>query len=163
MRNTEIITQKIFTPGTLIHKLAQIRLTGATVSFTNGCFDILHRGHIASLSQAAAAAKFLVVGVNSDASTKKLKGEGRPVNDENSRALLLAALVIVDAVVIFDEDTPLELIKGIKPDVLVKGGDYTIEQVVGAKEVIEAGGQVIINPIVEGFSTTGILEKIRKL
>jgi D-beta-D-heptose 7-phosphate kinase/D-beta-D-heptose 1-phosphate adenosyltransferase len=133
MRNTEFIAQKIFTRDTLLHKLAQIRLTGATVSFTNGCFDILHRGHIASLSQAAAEAKFLVVGVNSDASTKKLKGEGRPVNDENSRALLLASLVIVDAVVIFDEDTPLELIKAIKPDVLVKVGDYTLDQIVGAK------------------------------
>jgi D-beta-D-heptose 7-phosphate kinase/D-beta-D-heptose 1-phosphate adenosyltransferase len=163
MRNTEFIAQKIFTRDTLLHKLAQIRLTGATVSFTNGCFDILHRGHIASLSQAAAEAKFLVVGVNSDASTKKLKGEGRPVNDENSRALLLASLVIVDAVVIFDEDTPLELIKAIKPDVLVKGGDYTLDQIVGAKEVREAGGRVVINPIVEGFSTTGLLEKIQKL
>jgi D-beta-D-heptose 7-phosphate kinase/D-beta-D-heptose 1-phosphate adenosyltransferase len=163
MRNTEIIAQKIFTLGPLLQKLAQIRLTNATVGFTNGCFDILHRGHITSLSQAAAAAQFLVVGVNSDASTKKLKGEGRPVNDENSRALLLAALVIVDAVVIFDEDTPLELIKAIKPDVLVKGGDYTLEQIVGAKEVIEAGGKVIINPIVEGFSTTGLLQKIQRL
>jgi D-beta-D-heptose 7-phosphate kinase/D-beta-D-heptose 1-phosphate adenosyltransferase len=163
MRNAEIISQKIFTLDTLLHKLAQIRLTGTTVSFTNGCFDILHRGHITSLSQAAAAAKFLVVGVNSDASTKKLKGEGRPVNDENSRALLLAALVIVDAVVIFNEDTPLELIRAIKPDVLVKGGDYTLEQIVGAKEVMEAGGRVIINPIVEDFSTTSLLAKIQKL
>ena len=163
MRNTEIIAEKIFTREALVHKIAQIRLTGATVSFTNGCFDILHKGHIASLSQAAAAARFLVVGVNSDASTKKLKGEGRPVNDENSRALLLAALVIVDAVVIFDEDTPLELIKAIKPDVLVKGGDYKLEEIVGAKEVMEAGGKVIINPVVEGFSTTGLLAKIQKL
>ena len=163
MRYAEVISQKIFTLPALIYKLAQIRLTGTTISFTNGCFDILHRGHIASLSQAAAAASFLVVGVNSDASTKRLKGDDRPVNNEESRALILASLVIVDAVVIFDEDTPLELIKAIKPDVLVKGGDYTLDQIVGAKEVIANGGNVIINPIVAGYSTTGILDKIKKL
>ena len=163
MKYTEIIAQKIYTLDALIHKIAQVRLTGTTISFTNGCFDILHRGHIASLSQAAAAADFLVVGVNSDTSTKKLKGEGRPVNNEDARATVLAALIIVDAVVIFDEDTPLELIKAIMPDVLVKGGDYTLEQIVGAKEVIAAGGNVIINPIVEGYSTTGILQKIAGL
>ena len=121
MRNTEVVKQKIYTLPTLLCKLEQLRLTGTTVSFTNGCFDILHKGHIASLSQAAAEASVLIVGVNSDASTKKLKGEGRPVNDQESRALLLASLLIVDAVVIFDEETPLELIKAIKPDVLVKG------------------------------------------
>ncbi len=163
MRNSDIIAQKIYTRSGLLSKLSQIRLIGTTVGFTNGCFDILHKGHIASLSQAAAAASFLVVGVNSDSSTRKLKGEGRPVNDEQSRALLLAALVIVDAVVIFDEDTPLELIKAIRPDVLVKGGDYTLEQIAGAKEVIDAGGKVLINPIVEGFSTTGLIAKIQKL
>lgn len=163
MRNSNIIQKKIFTRDTIKYKLAQIRLNGTRVAFTNGCFDILHSGHIASLSQAAAAADFLVVGVNSDSSTKRLKGEGRPVNDEQSRALLLASLILVDAVVIFEEDTPLELIKLVQPDVLVKGGDYTLEQIVGAKEVIAGGGEVIINPIVEGFSTTGILDKIRKL
>jgi D-beta-D-heptose 7-phosphate kinase/D-beta-D-heptose 1-phosphate adenosyltransferase len=163
MKNISIIAEKIYTLEALLHKLAQIRLMGARVSFTNGCFDILHRGHIASLSQAASAADFLVVGVNSDSSTKRLKGKDRPVNDQESRALMLASLIIVDAVVIFDEDTPLELIKAIVPDALVKGGDYAMEQIVGAKEVIAAGGEVIINPIVEGFSTTGILEKIRKL
>ena len=161
MRNTEVISQKIFTLDGIVHKVAQIRLTGATVSFTNGCFDILHRGHIASLSEAAREADFLVVGVNSDSSTKRLKGEGRPVNNEESRAMILAALVIVDAVVIFNEDTPLELIKAIRPDVLVKGGDYTLEQIVGSKEVMEYGGKVVINPIVEGYSTTGIIEKLK--
>ena len=163
MRYTNAIQQKIFTRDAIRNKLAQVRLKGTRVAFTNGCFDILHRGHIASLSQAAAAADFLVVGVNSDSSTKRLKGEGRPVNDEQSRALLLASLILVDAVVIFEEDTPLELIKIIQPDVLVKGGDYTLDQIVGAKEVIASGGEVLINPIVEGFSTTGILEKITKL
>ena len=163
MRNTEVVKQKIYTLPTLLCKLEQLRLTGTTVSFTNGCFDILHKGHIASLSQAAAEASVLIVGVNSDASTKKLKGEGRPVNDQESRALLLASLLIVDAVVIFDEETPLELIKAIKPDVLVKGGDYTIDQIVGAKEVQAYGGKVVINPIVEGYSTTGLIAKIQKL
>jgi len=163
MKNVESISKKIFTLPALLHTLAQVRMPGKTVSFTNGCYDILHRGHIASLSQAAAEADFLVVGLNSDSSTKKLKGEGRPINDEASRALLLASLVIVDAVVIFEEDTPLQLIQAIQPDVLVKGGDYTLDQIVGAKEVMEAGGRVVINPIVEGFSTTGILARIARL
>lgn len=163
MRNTDIITQKIYTLNELLHKLAQLRLTNNTISFTNGCFDILHRGHIASLSQAAQTADFLIVGVNSDASTKKLKGDGRPVNNEESRAIILASLIIVDAVIIFDEDTPLELIKAIRPDVLVKGGDYKMDQIVGAKEVEEYGGRVVINPLVEGFSTTGLIAKIQKL
>jgi D-beta-D-heptose 7-phosphate kinase/D-beta-D-heptose 1-phosphate adenosyltransferase len=163
MRNTESVNKKIFTLPALLNKLAQVRISGKTVSFTNGCFDILHRGHIASLSQAAAEADFLVVGVNSDSSTKKLKGENRPINDEQSRALILASLLIVDAVITFEEDTPLELINAIKPEVLVKGGDYTLEQIVGSKEVIANGGRVLINPILEGFSTTGILEKITRL
>jgi D-glycero-beta-D-manno-heptose 1-phosphate adenylyltransferase len=139
------------------------KLLNKTVSFTNGCFDILHPGHLASLSDAAREADFLVVGLNSDGSAHRLKGEGRPVLDEKSRALMLASTMIVDAVVIFDEDTPLDLIETIRPDVLVKGGDYTIEQIVGAKEVISAGGRVVINPILPGFSTTGIIGKINKL
>ena len=136
---------------------------GKTIAFTNGCFDILHEGHIYSLSQAAREADFLIVGVNSDASTKRLKGEERPVNNQQSRALILASLIMVDAVVIFEEDTPLNLISTLLPDVLVKGGDYTLAQIVGAKEVMDNGGRVVINPILEGFSTTGILEKIKKL
>ena len=118
---------------------------------------------IYSLSQAAKEADMLIVGVNSDASTKRLKGNERPINNEYSRALLLASLAIVDAVVVFEEDTPLELITAILPDVIVKGGDYTIEQIVGAKEVMANGGRVVINSIVDGFSTTGIIAKIRKL
>lgn len=163
MKNTQVIKQKIYTLPALLHKLAQIRLLGTTVSFTNGVFDILHSGHIASLSQAASEADFLIVGVNSDASVKRLKGNERPINDEDSRALLLASLIIVDAVIIFHEDTPKELISAAMPDVLVKGGDYSIEQIVGAKEVIANGGRVIVNPIVEGYSTTGLISKIRKL
>src|SRR5690349_3112779 len=137
-------------------------LSGKIV-FTNGVFDILHQGHIYSLSQAAKEADFLIVGLNSDASVKKLKGDTRPVNNQDARALLLASLVMVDAVVIFEEDTPLELIKSIMPDVLVKGGDYTVEQIAGAKEVIANGGRVVINPILEGFSTTAIIGQLRKV
>ena len=136
------------------------RLKSKTIAFTNGVFDILHRGHIGVLATAASFADILIVGVNSDASVKKLKGESRPVNDQQSRALILASLIMVDAVVIFDEETPLELIKKIKPDVLVKGGDYTIDTMVGAGEVISNGGKIEIFPIEEGFSTTGIIQKI---
>jgi D-beta-D-heptose 7-phosphate kinase/D-beta-D-heptose 1-phosphate adenosyltransferase len=131
------------------------------VAFTNGCFDVLHEGHIFSLSQAAKEADYLIIGVNSDASVKRLKGNDRPINHEQSRALLLASLAIADAVVIFEEDTPLELIKSILPDVLVKGGDYTLDQIVGATEVISNGGKVIVNPLVDGFSTTGIIQQIK--
>jgi rfaE bifunctional protein nucleotidyltransferase chain/domain len=138
------------------------RLNSKTIAFTNGVFDILHEGHIAVLAKAASFADMLIVGINSDASVKKLKGESRPVNHQQSRALLLAALIMVDAVVIFEEGTPLELIKKIKPDVLVKGGDYTIDTIVGSKEVFANGGRVEIIPLEEGFSTTGIIEKILK-
>jgi len=123
-------------------------------------FDILHPGHIFSLSQAATEADFLIVGVNSDNSVKRLKGTARPINNQDSRVLLLASLLMVDAVVIFEEDTPLELINSIRPDVLVKGGDYAIEQIVGAKEVQLNGGRVVINPIVAGYSTTDIIDKL---
>ena len=163
MRKPDIIPQKIFNLPQLQQQLRRWRLINKTIAFTNGCFDILHQGHIASLSHAAAEADLLVVGVNSDASTKRLKGEHRPINNEQSRATLLASLLMVDAVVIFEEDTPLQLIKAILPDALVKGGDYTIDQIVGAKEVMDNGGRVVINPIVPGFSTTGLIEKIHRL
>ncbi len=161
MKHSQIIQQKIFDVNKLQHQIASWRNLGKTISFTNGCFDILHQGHIYSLSQAANEADYLVVAVNSDNSVKRLgKGDNRPVNNEESRAIILASLVIVDAVVIFDEDTPQALISKLLPDVLVKGGDYTIEQIAGAKEVIENGGRVIINKIIEGFSTTNIINKI---
>jgi D-beta-D-heptose 7-phosphate kinase/D-beta-D-heptose 1-phosphate adenosyltransferase len=161
MKLASIIPTKIYTLDQLIHKIASWRVTGNTISFTNGVFDIFHEGHIFSLSQAASEADILIVGLNSDASVKKIKGPERPVNNQNARALVLAALVLVDAVVIFDDDTPYNLITNILPDVIVKGGDYTIDQIVGAKEVIENGGRVVINTLVEGVSTTGIIEKMR--
>lgn len=162
MKNVQSIPEKIYTREALLKKAAQLRFLQKTIAFTNGCFDILHRGHIASLSQAAAEADFLIVGLNSDGSTRRLKGEGRPVNDQEARALVLASLLMVDAVVIFEEDTPQELIAALLPDVLVKGGDYTPDQVAGAQEVIAAGGRVVINPIVEGYSTTGIIDRMKK-
>jgi len=162
LKRADRIPQKIFTAADIVQRVAQWRLLSGKIVFTNGVFDILHSGHIYSLSQAAKEAEFLIVGLNSDASVKRLKGETRPINSQDSRALLLASLVMVDAVVIFEEDTPLELIKSIMPDVLVKGGDYTVEQIAGAKEVIANGGRVVINPMLEGFSSTGILLQIQK-
>jgi D-beta-D-heptose 7-phosphate kinase/D-beta-D-heptose 1-phosphate adenosyltransferase len=161
MRNTASVLRKVITRNNIEAVVSSMRVTGKTIAFTNGTFDILHDGHIYSLSEAAKQADYLVVGLNSDASVKRYKGESRPVNNEQSRSLLLASLLIVDAVVIFEEDTPLNLINQVKPDVLVKGGDYTLEQIVGSKEVMEYGGKVIINPIVEGFSTTSIIERIK--
>ena len=162
MKKFDLLQQKIFTLDEIVRKVAQWRLLGKKIAFTNGVFDILHRGHIFSLSQAAAEADYLIVGLNSDTSTKKLKGESRPVNDVQSRAILLASLIVVDAVVIFEEDTPLKLIISILPGVLVKGGDYTVDEIAGAKEVIANGGKVVINPILNGFSTTGIINAISK-
>jgi rfaE bifunctional protein nucleotidyltransferase chain/domain len=163
MKKPQIIPYKIFTLPQLLLQVNRLRLLSKTIAFTNGCFDILHQGHIASLSQAASEADYLIVGVNADASVRKLKGENRPINTQDSRATLLASLLMTDAIIIFEEDTPLELIKSILPDVLVKGGDYTIDHVVGAKEVIANGGRVVINPLVEGFSTTGLIAKIHAL
>ena len=162
MRAIESIPKKIQSLNTLKAIVASWRATGKTIAFTNGCFDILHEGHIFSLSQAAKEADFLIVAVNSDASIQRLKGLDRPINKEQSRALIIASLAIVDAVIVFEEDTPLTLIETLLPDTLVKGGDYTIEQIVGSKEVIANGGKVVINPIVSGFSTTGIIDQIKQ-
>ena len=162
MRAVNAIDTKVMNLPQLLARIAAWRATGKTIAFTNGCFDILHEGHIFSLSAAAKEADYLIVGVNSDNSVKKLKGPERPVNNEHSRALIMANLAVTDAVVVFDEDTPHQLITSILPDVLVKGGDYTIEQIVGSKEVIANGGRVVINPIVEGFSTTGIIQHIKQ-
>ncbi|MGB3008362.1 MAG: D-glycero-beta-D-manno-heptose 1-phosphate adenylyltransferase [Chitinophagaceae bacterium] len=162
MKRPDLITQKIYSASQIIQKINQWRLLGKKVAFTNGVFDIIHQGHIFSLSQAAKEADFLVIGLNDDASVKRLKGQSRPVNNQEARALILASLVMVDAIVLFEEDTPLELIKSIMPDVLVKGGDYTIDQIVGSKEVMAGGGTVVINPILEGFSTTQIIDQIKR-
>lgn len=161
MKRPDLIPARILTQVQAVQLTAQLRATGKTIVFTNGVFDILHPGHIFSLSQAAAEADFLIVGLNADASVKRLKGESRPVNNQEARALLLASLLMVDAVVIFEEDTPLNLISSLLPDVLVKGGDYTVEQIAGAKEVMANGGRVVINPILEGYSTSAIIAQIQ--
>ncbi|MEO6638763.1 MAG: D-glycero-beta-D-manno-heptose 1-phosphate adenylyltransferase, partial [Ginsengibacter sp.] len=157
------LVERIIQREQLPAQLIRWRLINKTICFTNGVFDILHEGHVKLLMQAASYADILVVGVNDDASVKRLKGNSRPVNGQDSRALVLASLLLVDAVVIFDEDTPLELIKMIKPDILVKGGDYTIETIVGAKETLANNGKVEIIPLEDGFSTTGTIEKMKTL
>jgi cytidyltransferase-related domain len=132
------------------------------VVFTNGVFDLIHPGHVDVLNAARAEGDSLIVGVNSDASVRRLKGEGRPVRRESDRAYVVAALEAVDAVVLFAEDTPLELIRVLHPDVLVKGGDYTPDTVVGRSEVEARGGRVVIVPLVAGQSTTSIIERLRE-
>lgn len=161
MRTGTSIPAKILSIDQAKQQIMRWRLLGKKIAFTNGCFDILHAGHIASLNEAANYADYLIVGLNADVSVKKLKGEDRPINDQDSRALLLASLSMVDGVIIFSEETPLELIKTILPDYLIKGGDYKVEEIAGSKEVVEAGGQVIINPILQGFSTTAIINKFK--
>jgi rfaE bifunctional protein nucleotidyltransferase chain/domain len=132
------------------------------VVFTNGVFDLVHIGHITYLAKAAELGHKLVIGLNSDSSVKRIKGPERPINDQDNRAALLAALFFVDAVVVFDEDTPLNLITSLLPDILVKGADYSVENIVGAREVIANGGEVKTINFVEGYSSTNIIQKIRK-
>ena len=160
MKKSDSLKERIFTADTIAQEVKRLRLKSKTIAFTNGVFDILHEGHIAVLAEAASFADILIVGINSDDSVKKLKGDSRPINNEDSRALIMASLIMVDAVVIFNEETPAALIKIIQPNVLIKGGDYTIENIVGADDVLANGGRVEIIQLKEGFSTTGIIEKI---
>lgn len=141
--------------------LSSWRESGKIIVFTNGCFDVLHRGHVEYLIAARKYGDLLVVGVNSDSSVKKLKGDNRPLVGEQDRAFILSQIIPVDAVVLFSEDTPYNMISEVKPDVLVKGGDYSVDEVVG-REIVEAsGGEVIIIPLVTGRSTTNLIKKIR--
>ena len=160
MQTLTTIKNKLLSREALETKLAEWRSAGETIVFTNGCFDILHRGHVEYLAQAADLGDKLIVGLNTDASVKRLKGESRPVNDEKSRALLLSALQFVDAVVFFDEDTPYELIKQVQPDILVKGNDYKPEEIVGYDIVTAKSGKVLTINLVEGFSTTNIIKRL---
>jgi rfaE bifunctional protein nucleotidyltransferase chain/domain len=153
--------EKISDLFSLKEKIERYKNTGSRIVFTNGCFDILHEGHATYLEAARKTGDYLIVGLNSDSSIKAIKGPGRPVNNESSRARLLAALGCVDHIVLFSEETPLELIKAILPDVLVKGADWSVDKIVGAKEVLEAGGKVINIDMVEGFSTTGLIDQIK--
>ncbi len=147
----------------IILRFGREKRNGKRVVFTNGCFDLLHPGHIRILESARALGDALIVGINSDASVKRLKGAGRPVLPELERAEILASLESVDAVVIFDEATPQRVIAAVLPDVLVKGGDWPDDQIVGREEVEAAGGKVVRAEIVQGYSTTDILKKIRSL
>lgn len=160
METLTTIKNKLLSCEDLETKLFGWRSAGKTVVFTNGCFDILHRGHVEYLAQASDLGDKLIVGLNTDASVKRLKGESRPVNDELSRALLLSALQFVDAVVLFDDDTPYGLIKQVQPDILVKGNDYKPEEIVGYDIVTAKGGKVLTIDLVEGFSTTNVIKRI---
>lgn len=160
LNKLEIIQQKIYTIDNLVRLANQWHMLSKKIVFTNGCFDIMHQGHNTYLLQAAEFGNKMIVAVNTDYSVKKLKGEKRPIIDQNSRAFNLACQTYVDAVILFDEDTPLDLILKLKPDVLIKGGDYTIETIVGANEVKQYGGEVKIIPFLEGYSSTAVINKI---
>jgi rfaE bifunctional protein nucleotidyltransferase chain/domain len=161
MSRLENIKSKIYTREQIRAVLNVWRLLEKKVVFTNGCFDLLHLGHIDYLSKAADMGDKLVIGLNSDTSASALKGPGRPITDQLSRSVMLASFSFVDAVVIFDEPTPLHLIELVRPDILVKGADYSIEQIVGADLVLQYGGEVKTIEYLKGYSTTLIEKKIR--
>lgn len=144
----------------LTNILNQWRFKDEKIIFTNGCFDILHRGHVEYLAQAASLGTKLIIGLNTDSSVRRLKGENRPVNDQEARAILLASLIFTDKIVFFGEDTPLDLIRFIQPDILVKGSDYKPEDIVGYDIIKAKGGQIITIDLTMGYSTTSILKKI---
>jgi len=162
MKNLNL-SEKILNNIQLSEQTKEWKTAGKKIVFTNGCFDILHKGHLEILSTSASFGDILVVGINTDNSVKRLKGSSRPINDEGFRSLMLASIQYIDAVLLFDEETPLNLITILMPDVLVKGGDYTVEQIVGADVVLKNGGEVKIVPIVKGYSTTKIVESIQKI
>ncbi len=155
------ISDKIKKAGALAKTLSRLRAKGKKIVFTNGCFDILHVGHVEYLEKARKLGDILVVGLNSDRSVKKIKGEGRPLNKESDRAKVLAALSSVDYVTIFDEPTPEKLIKELKPGVLAKGGDWKVKDIVGGDFVVSAGGKVVSIPFVKGYSTTSLIKRMR--
>ena len=161
MKRPELFLQKILTADQARLHTQSWRFKGEILVFTNGVFDLLHEGHLYSLTQAATEGTRLLVAINSYESVRRLKGPTRPIQSQTTRAQILAALVFVDAVVIFDEDTPAALIELIEPDVLVKGGDYTPAQIAGAESVLKRGGRIVINPILDGFSTTATIQKMQ--
>ncbi|NOX47355.1 MAG: D-glycero-beta-D-manno-heptose 1-phosphate adenylyltransferase [Chlorobi bacterium] len=161
MKNLEFIEKKILDRKTLSSLLAVWKFKGKKVVFTNGCFDILHLGHIDYLSKAKDLGDVLLIGLNTDSSVRRLKGESRPVVNEQARAKLLASLFFVDAIVLFDEDTPYELIKTVQPSVLVKGSDYEEEDIVGYDIVKANGGSIKTLDFLKGYSTSSIIEKLK--
>ncbi len=152
---------KLLSEGERLRRINELHFFGKKIVFTNGCFDIIHAGHIDYLQKARALGDYLILGLNTDSSVRKLKGETRPINHELDRAFVLSAMQCVDCIVLFSEDTPIDLIETIKPNILVKGGDYTIDTIVGAKETIARGGQVEIIPFLEGRSSSAVIEKMK--
>ena len=152
---------KIFNIKDLSEILNKWRLNGDKIVFTNGCFDLIHLGHLEILARSADLGNKLIVGINSDMSIKKIKGNSRPIIEEDSRAKQLAAIEFIDAVILFNEDTPYDLINILKPDVLTKGGDYKKNDIVGNQLINKEQGEVVIIPLTQGYSTTSILEKIK--
>jgi rfaE bifunctional protein nucleotidyltransferase chain/domain len=157
----EKMRSKIVGPEEALSMLSIWHYMGLKVVFTNGCFDILHKGHVDYLSRAASLGDRMIVGLNSDKSVSEIKGPNRPIQDEASRAEIMASLFFVDAVVLFDEETPFNLINFLKPDILVKGSDYTIDKIVGADVVMANGGRVETINFIDGYSTTNIVNKIK--
>lgn len=162
MSNFKNITSKIYSLLDLKVQSDKWKENGKKIVFTNGCFDLVHRGHIEVLANTADLGDKLIIGLNSDSSIKDLKGENRPIMDETSRAILLASLQFVDAVVFFSEETPYKLIETLVPDILAKGGDYKVTEIAGNGVVLENGGEVILVPFIDGFSSTNIVEKIKQ-
>lgn len=160
MTQLDLAYSKIINPQDIAGVISKYKSNNEKIIFTNGCFDVLHYGHIDYLSKAADFGSKLIIGLNSDESVKRLKGNSRPINNENARAILLASLFFVDTIIVFNEDTPENLIKTLCPHVLVKGGDYKLADIVGADFVINNGGKVEIIPFVDGFSSTNIINII---
>lgn len=163
MQKLQWILHKIYDREALARECNVWRASGKKIVFTNGCFDILHHGHLDLLARAASHGNILIVGINTDSSVQRLKGSERPLTNEKDRAFQVASLLCTDAVCLFDDDTPEALIKTIRPDVLVKGGDYTVDKIVGADFVKSTGGSVEIIPFVDGYSTTSIINRIKNL
>lgn len=162
MERLKVIRAKIFTQEEIRHQCAVWRFKEKKIVFTNGCFDILHLGHIEYLARAASLGGVLVIGLNSDSSVKQLKGIDRPLNNEGARAVMLASLSFVSGVVLFDEDTPYSLINLIKPDILVKGADYKVEEIAGHDIVLASGGRIETIELTKGYSTSNLIQRIRQ-
>jgi D-glycero-beta-D-manno-heptose 1-phosphate adenylyltransferase len=161
MTTLEVTEAKILSRDILKNRVAMWRFQNQKIVFTNGCFDLLHKGHIEYLSKARDLGDILIIGLNTDDSVRRLKGNGRPLQDEKTRAMILASIRFVEVVCLFNEDTPYELINVVWPDVLVKGGDYNEDQVVGADLVKASGGVVVTIPLTPGHSTSGLIEKLK--
>lgn len=161
MEQLKIIQSKIYTREGIVRQANIWRFKEQKIVFTNGCFDILHLGHIEYLSKAADLGDVLIIGLNTDSSVATLKGDDRPLNNEHARAMTLASLSFVNAVVLFDEETPENLIRLIQPDVLVKGADYQVEEIAGHEIVLARGGKIETIELTEGYSTTSMIDKIR--